>query len=147
MTGPTLLITAGGKHPAAKWAQLAADEIAQIGKAAPREAHDFKTRLVNILTEHHQWMMDHEQKEIKAGRHHPDLPYDTEEYSRQVTNEICNILAHGTPFKEHFKKANVREWVEGICNKYFKSAKMVERQHFHSEKAKAAPPVGKKKKN
>jgi hypothetical protein len=150
MTQMKMLITAGGKHPAHKWAELAADEIVDISEQAPetriREAREFRTRLVDSLVHHHQMMMNHEQIEIRAGRHDLALPYETEAYAMQVRDEICGPLVEGTTFADHFKEDHVREWVEGICNKYFKSAKMVERQHFHSENAKPEPVINNKKK-
>lgn len=149
MTQLKMIVTSGGKHPASKWAELAADEIIHVSSQAPdalvREAQDFRARLVKEFTRHHQAMMDHEQAEIKAGRHDLSLPYQTEDYAKEVRESICGTLAKGTNFADHFQKQNVQEWVEGICNKYFKSAKMVERQHFHSEKA--AAPINKKKKS
>lgn len=132
-----MMITPGGKHPAYKWAQYAADEIIDISAQAPetllREAMDFRGRLANVLTGHHQFMMDDEQNQIKAGNTALDLPYVTEAYAKKVSAEICDQLAKGTSFANHFAQNHVGEWVEGICNKYFKSAKMVERQHFHTE--------------
>lgn len=136
MTHPRMLITSGGKHPASKWAELAADEIVNISEQAPqillREAREFRAKLIGMFTHHHQCVMDHEQEQIQAGNHHPDLPYETEDYAKKVRDEVCD-LAIGSSFAEHFQQEHVRAWVEGICNKYFKSAKMVERQHFHTE--------------
>jgi len=138
VTTPRMLITSGGKHPANKWAEHAADEIVSISEQAPqlllREAREFRAKLIGLFTKHNQCMMDHEQEQIQAGKHHPDLPYETEDYASKVRDEVCG-LAVGSSFAEHFQQEHVRAWVEGICNKYFKSVKMVERQHFHTENA------------
>jgi hypothetical protein len=143
-----LLVTPGGKHPPEKWAELAADEIVMISEQAPKtlvqEARAFRDKLVERFTHHHKVMMEHEQEQIAAGHHDLDLPYETESYAEKVRDEICDKLAKGTSFAEHFMQNHVKTWVEGICNKYFKSAKMVERQHFHSEKKPAA--INRKKK-
>ncbi len=142
MTQLRIMATSGGKHPASKWAEFHADEIVNISEQAPatliREAKEFRNKLVEMLTKHHQQMMEHEQDEIKAGRHGHDLPFNTEEYAKKVREQICDVIAKGTSFAEHFQQNHVKEWVEGICNKYFKSSKMVERQHFHSEQEKNA---------
>jgi hypothetical protein len=144
MSNLKILVTPNGKHPASKWAEFAADELVEISEQAPetrvQEARKFRGSLVSILTHHHQVMMDHEQEQIKAGKHAPHLPYETEDYASTVCDAICEI-AKDTNFGAHFAQAHVREWVEGICNKYFKSAKLVERQHFHSEQQISEKPI------
>lgn len=146
MTNFKMMITADGKHPASKWAELAADEIIEISAEAPttlmKEAMGFRAKLVEMMTKHIQKMVDHEQGEIAAGRHHHDLPYKTEDHAEKVVKEI-QALAAGSSFAHHFKQDHVRGHLEVVCNRNFKSAKLVERHHFHSEKAKAAG--GKKK--
>lgn len=140
MSNFKLLVTNEGKHPASKWAELAADDIVEISAQAPttlmKEAMELRRTLIDLLTRHHQHMMDHEQAQIKAGKHDLDLPYETEEHADNVTDEICG-LSQGTSFGEHFKQDHVRAYINGVCNKYFKSAKLVERHHYHSVKAHA----------
>lgn len=144
-----MLITPGGKHPARKWAELAADEIVHVSEQGEttivREAKAFRNKLIDCLEKHHQVMMDDEQALIKDGQTDLDAPYQTADYAAEVRDEICGDMAKGTSFEKHFAQDNVRAWVAGICNKYFQSAKMVERQHFHSEKAEE-PSINKKKK-
>lgn len=144
-----MLITPDGKHPARKWAEFAADEIVHVSEQAEttlvREAKEFRSKLIDSLEVHTQKMMDHEQDLIQEGKVSMDLPYDTTEYATEVRDEICGKMAKGTSFAKHFAQENVRAWVEGICNKYFQSAKMVERQHFHSENTEK-PSINKKKK-
>lgn len=141
MTNFKMMITSEGKHPASKWAELAADEIVEISAEAPttlmKEAMGFRSQLVALMTTHHQHMMDHEQEEITAGRHDLNLPYATEHHAIKAVEEICK-LAKGMSFAEHFKQEHVRRHLEEVCNRNFKSAKLVERHHYHSEKAKAA---------
>ncbi len=131
-----ILVTNEGKHPAYKWAELAADEIIEISEQAPetlvREAREFRENLVRLLTDHHQQMMDHEQAQIKDGKHQMHLPLETEEHAEKVVDQIRDI-AKGKSFAKHFSQDHVREHLNTICNKYFKSAKLVERQHYHSE--------------
>ena len=141
MTNFKMMITPDGKHPASKWADVAADEIIDISAEAPetklKEAKEFRSKLHQIMTGHHQHMMDHEQAQIKAGKHDLDLPYDTEKYADKVVKEIC-ALAKGTSFEAHFSSPTVLEHLSAVCNRNFKSAKLVERRHFHSERAKTA---------
>lgn len=148
MTNFRMMITEEGKHPPEKWAQLAADEIIDISAKAPaalvREATEFRVKLVHMMTAHHRTMMEQEQRNIADGKHAMHLPYETEDYASEVVNEICK-LAKGTSFEEHFKQDEVWSHLEAVCNRNFKSAMLVERHHFHSEKALAAP-VSKKKK-
>ena len=138
MTNFEMMITSEGKHPASKWADLAADEIIEISAEAPetkiREANEFRAKLVQAMTGHHQYMMNHEQAQIKAGKHDLDLPYETEDYADKVVDEICG-LAKGTSFEAHFAQPHVRAHLTEVCNRNFKSAKLVERHHFHSERA------------
>ncbi len=135
MTNFKMMITSTGKHPAEKWAELAADEIIEISDEAPetkvKEAKEFREKLIEMLAVHHQYMMDDEQKRIKAGKHDLNLPYETEEYTKKVVAEICD-LAEGYSFEEYI--VDVREELEAVCNRNFKSAKLVERSHFHTEK-------------
>jgi hypothetical protein len=145
-----VLVTDNGKHPASKWAELAANDIIEISAQAPdtlmREAMLFRAALVAKLTEDHQKMMDHEQDLIKKGKHSLDLPYETEDHACKVVEDICK-LAKGTSFAKHFDKPEVHAHLEFVCNRYFKSAKLVERQHYHTEKARAAAPSTKPKKS
>jgi hypothetical protein len=148
MTNFKLMITPEGKHPASKWADIAADEIIDISAEAPelkvKEAKEFRAKLHHMLTRHHQHMMDHEQDLIKGGDHHLDLPYDTEEHADKAVDEICK-LAKGTSFEAHFAQPNVRAHLTEVCNRSFKSAKLVERHHFHSERERSKTAHGKKK--
>lgn len=148
MTNFKMMITADGKHPPQKWADIATDEIIEISAQAPdalmKEAMDFRAKLHDSLTKHVQAMMDHEQECIDDGKHHLHLPYETEKYASKVVDEICN-LAKGTNFEPHFDQPHVRAHLEGVCNRTFKSAKLVERHHFHSEKERAEA-AGKKNK-
>ena len=136
-----MLVTNDGKHPAFKWAELAADEIIEISAQAPetlmREAMEFRKRLVDLLTHHHQHSMDAEQKEIKAGKDRLDRHLDTEDHADRVTEEICH-LSHNMSFADHFAKDEVKQHLNAVLNRYFKSAKLVERQHHHTEKARMA---------
>jgi cobalamin biosynthesis Mg chelatase CobN len=152
MTNFRILITHDGKHPASKWADLAVDDIMEISADAPvatlREAKEFQHKLHSLFTKHHQYMMDHEESEIAAGRHALDLPYDTEDHAVKVVSEIRE-LAKGTNFSKHFDQPNVQEHLRNVCNHYFKSAKHVERQHFHktqAEQISVEKPVAKKTK-
>jgi hypothetical protein len=142
MTNFKMMITTTGKHPALKWAELAADEIIEISENAPttkiQEAREFRNKLVSMLEVNHQEMMDHEQDEIKAGRHDMNLPYKTEKYAEKVVKKIC-ALTKGYSFEEHFVTPETHQFLETVLNRNFKSAKLVERSHFHSEKA-ATPP-------
>lgn len=128
------MITTEGKHPASKWADIAADEIIEISSEAPEtkinEAKEFRVKLHNMLTNCHQVMMDHEQEWIKAGKHDLNLPYETEVYAEKVVKEICD-LAKGTSFESHFAQSHVQAHLNEVCNRNFKSAKLVERHHFH----------------
>lgn len=149
MTNFKMMITVDGKHPPEKWADLAADEIIEISSEAPqalmKEAVTFRKKLYDTLTNHVQAMMDHENDMIAAGKHGLDLPYETEEYSHKVVDEICD-LAKGTNFEGHFSQDQVRAHLEGVCNRTFKSAKLVERHHFHSDKNQAEQAVDTTKK-
>ncbi len=137
MSNFKLMITPTGKHPASKWGELAANEIIEISDDAPetrvQEAREFREKLIGMLTKHHQVMMDHEQKQIKEGKHDLNQPYETEEYSSKVVDEICDLAA-GYSFAKYFESQDIHKNLETICNRNFKSAKLVERSHFHSEK-------------
>lgn len=137
MTNFKMMITTDGKHPPEKWADIAADEIIEISAQAPttlmKEALEFRDRLHTKLTKHVKDMQDHEQDMIKQGKHSLDLHYETEECAKQAIDDVCD-LAKGTSFETHFIQPHVRAHLEGVCNRTFKSAKLVERHHFHSEK-------------
>jgi hypothetical protein len=141
MTNFKMMITADGKHPPEKWADVAADEIIEISAEAPqaliKEATEFRKKLYTSLTEHIKAMMDHEKVCIAKGHHDLNLHYETEDYASMVVNEICDI-AKGTNFESHFCLPHVHNHLEAVCNRIFKSAKLVERQHFHSEKERSA---------
>ena len=136
MTNFKMMITPEGKHPASKWAEIAADEILEISDNAPetkvREAKEFREKLVSSLTLHHQNMMDHEQSELSAGLTDPNLPYKTEDYAADVVDEIID-LAQGYSFSEHFEQPETHAYLTEVCNRNFKSAKLVERSHFNAE--------------
>src|SRR5678815_5186253 len=114
-----MIITTTGKHPPEKWAELAADEIIEIsGEASAtkvKEAKDFRVKLVEMLTDHHQYMMDHEQEQIVDGKCDLNLPYETEEYAEQVAGDIC-VLTKSYSFEEYFKRSDIRVNLEIICN-------------------------------
>jgi len=134
-----MMVTNEGKHPASKWAELAADDIVEISAQAPttlmREAMAFRKGLVELLTHHHQVMIDHEMEEIKNG---VDLNahYETEDHASNVVDLVCG-LAKGSSFEAHFDQDHVKAHIEAVLNKYFKSAKLVERHHYHTEKERA----------
>lgn len=141
MTNFKLMITPNGKHPPAKWAELIADEIIDISADAEetrmKEAMNFRAEMVEMLIDHVKQTVRHEQKQIKGGNHDLDLPYETEDHACDVAGEITD-LAFGKSFESHFKKPDVRARLEAVLNRNFKSAKLVERHHFHSEKALAS---------
>ena|SRR5258708_32550442 len=116
MTNFKMMITADGKHPPEKWAEIAADEIIEISAQAPttlmKEAMEFRNKLHASLTKHVQYMQEHEQECIEDGKHDHDLPYETEGYAKKVVNEICK-LAKGTSFEDHFNQSHVRAHLEG----------------------------------
>lgn len=149
MTNFKMMITPEGKHPAAKWAELAADEIIDISSKAPStlmsEAMDFRRKLVEMMTHHHQTAMDDEQAKIATGSHDMNMPYETEVHALKVVDEIVG-LAQNYSFAPHFKQDAVCAHLGEVCNRNFKSAKLVERSHFHSERAKDTPQTTKKKK-
>lgn len=148
MTNFKLMVTPDGKHPASKWGEVAADEIIEISAEAPetlmREAMMFRASLLGMMTRHHQAMMDHEQEQIRAGKTDMDLPYETEEYAEKVVAEIV-ALAKNTSFENHFQQDLVHQHLREVCNRNFKSAKLVERSHFNTEKAKVDAAAGQKK--
>lgn len=143
MSNFRILITNDGKHPASKWAELAADEIIDISAQAPttlmREAMDFRAQLVDLLTDKIQYMMDFEQTQLNAGKDELDLPYESGEQVDKLTDDIC-VLAKGTSFGDHFEKDDVHQYLKAVCEKFFQSAMLVERLYHHSEKAQAAEP-------
>jgi hypothetical protein len=149
MTNFKLMITADGKHPPEKWADVAADEIIEISAEAPqalmKEATEFRKKLYTSLTGYIKEMMDHEKTCIAEGKHALHLHYETEDHAKKAVDEICDI-AKGTNFEPHFNQPHVRDHLEAVCNRFFKSAKLVERQHFHSEKSRTARAGGKSKK-
>jgi hypothetical protein len=148
MTNFKVMITAEGKHPPEKWAELISDEIVDISADAEetkmKEAMNFKGEIAAALVKHVRAMTDHEQEQIQAGNHDLDLPYETEDYAADVVDEICG-LAKGKSFEAHFQKPDIQVRLSACINRNFKSAKLVERHHFHSEKALAAAPTTKKK--
>jgi hypothetical protein len=140
MTNFRIMITPDGKHPPEKWADIMADEILHISSESEetkmKEALAFRNSLVGMLTHHVQHMMDREQRGIKNGRHHPDHPYETEDYAEEVLHKIID-LANGKSFESHFRRPDVKQHLIAVLNRNFKSAMLVERQHFHSEREKA----------
>jgi hypothetical protein len=133
-----MIVTNNGKHPAAKWAEMAANELIDIGSQSPdaliKEANTLKVASTAIFEKHHQVMMDHEQDNVLAGKHDMDLPYDSEAQAKLATAEIVTA-AKGTSFVDFFNRADTQAKIEKLCNHYFKSAMLVERSHFHSENA------------
>lgn len=149
MTNLRVLVTNDGPHQARTWAELAADDIIKITAQAPsalmQQALNFRARLVEVLTRHHQHMIDDENAKIKRGCNALDSPFETEDHANKVAAEICT-LAKGLSFESHFRQEHVRAHLFEVCNKYFSSAKLVQRQYFQSEKARAVKQTAKPKK-
>lgn len=133
-----MLVTNNGKHPASKWAEMAANELIDIGSQSPealiKEAEVLKKTATDIFERHHQVMMNHEQANIADGKHDMDLPYESEAQAKLATSEIV-VAAKSTSFTNYFNRADIQAAIEKLCNHYFKSAMHVERKHFHSENA------------
>lgn len=136
-----ILVTDGGPHSAAKWAEHTAAHVIQIAKDAPDmkqvPARKLEIAIIDILERVHQASMDHEKgklAELGAERH--DHPHEPGEFANMAFNEITEA-ANGTPFEAHFQDPEYANYLMPVLLEHFAAGQEIERQWHDTHPSRA----------
>jgi hypothetical protein len=131
-----ILATDGGPHSAETWAQITSTQIINIASSAPevllKEAREFEGHLIKLLTNHHTNVQNTERTAIK--KHNMERlihDIDTSQHLHVAVDDIIR-LANGTSFAEHFKKSEVRAYLERLLHEHFHHSVVIERS-WHAD--------------
>jgi hypothetical protein len=130
------MVTDGGPHPPEMWAEATADQIIDISAQAPesklQEAREFRTKLVTILTGHHDMVQQHERgKLVERGAAHLTTEIDP---SQHVDDPVADVVAasRGYSFEAHFAKPEVQDYLRQTIGNHFATAIHIERS-WHAD--------------
>jgi hypothetical protein len=125
-----VLITEGGPHPPEKWADVTAGQIIDISAQAQgpmlAEANEFRAKLVQLLTGHHDLVQQHERDRLEQHHDYMMAPLDPTQHLDDPVEEIVR-LSRGTSFQGHFAKPETQRYLRECLAHNFASAMHVER--------------------
>lgn len=147
---PLIMVTNGGDHPAEKWAEVTASNIADLvrvdddkiedadadrsRKAVARRAKDrFRLDLADLLAPHHERNQQFEKGKLAAaGDERIAGPFSTYDKKAEVVASVVAASA-ATQFAEHFEKPEVQAAVGAMIDKHFAHVKHNARS-WHADK-------------
>lgn len=137
-----ILVTDGGPHPADKWAEQSAAQIADIIHIEPdsiafneltAQKTEFEKEVAAALTDHHDAVQKHEIAAIdEHGMDRLGHPIAPEAEHLDAAVDAVKQVASTKIFGSHFAKPEVTAFVKETLGSHFASAKHVERS-WHAD--------------
>lgn len=130
---PSILITDGGPHPPAKWANLTAERIFVISDDIAPERRSMALRLqaaiADALLPHHTSIQDDERGKLdERGLEHLATDHDGHHDCMEHVMSDIRAAAAGTPWAAHFYDPSVEEAIRGEVAAHMIEIQKIERQ-------------------
>lgn len=130
----SVLITDGGPHPPAKWAQVTAEHLIRTDSPLAQQhiAQTLRLRadVMDILVRHHEAAQQHERRMLQHDRHF-DMPHDSCTDFLGLLREI-QAAASGTVWQAHLARDDVIQAIHGVVHEHTTGLRHVERL-WHAE--------------
>lgn len=136
-----ILITNGGEHPPALWAEKAAeilvDRMIQFDRAPTAEERKaqklLEVQIQDALEPHFQKVQSAEADKLKKnGDEHLLAPYDPTTFLNAATASVV-ACTKGTIFEPHFAKEEVQKFISAQLGQLFASTQHV-RRSWHNDR-------------
>jgi hypothetical protein len=126
-----ILITNNGKHSPDKWAMVSAEMIFPLDNTALVgerliAAQKFQTQIAEILSPHHESVMEDEKAKLDDNTEHFETLHNAEEYFDDVIHDIQSA-AEATPWAEHFTHPEVIAVIKEIILNHMHTVQHTER--------------------
>lgn len=135
MITPDLPDGTSQSHPADYHAEITAEKIVVVAETATPEtvlaARDFRKKVEQILTSHHEGVCAHECKMLEEhglDRLDHELDADGDGIIDGGLVDEITAAARGTPLEQHFAKSDVRAAIQEIIAHESRSQMLVERE-------------------
>lgn len=138
-----ILATNNGPHPADKWAEQTAAQIADIIQVEPNSLafneltaakNDFENEIRTALVVHHTTVQDHEKAQIvEHGMSRLEHPIEPEMVHVDDAAADVTAIAKTKIFGSHFNKPEVQDYVRQTIGSHFASVRHVERS-WHADR-------------
>lgn len=138
-----ILTTNGGPHPASKWAEQTAAQIADVividpnslaFEALTAQKQEFENELTVALEDHHELVQSHELGKIEE---HGDarLAHDIIPEQEHIDDAVAEVqaVADTKIFGSHFRKPEVVAFLEHTIGSHFATSKHIHRS-WHADR-------------
>jgi hypothetical protein len=139
-----VLITNGGPHSAAKWAEATASHIVDIADHVSGErrgaAIKLQAAIIDILEGHHVCIQDGERAAIKEHKH-DRLNHDVDPEHHVTVEHVVNDIiaaAKGTEWESDFANPDMAGHLTVLLNQHFSTSINIERS-WHADRNPDAP--------
>lgn len=142
-----ILITNGGEHPPALWAEkcseILVDRMIKFDRAKTaderRACKELELKIQDALIPQFKKVQDAEATALsKKGDSRLEDPYDPREFLKEATAAVVEVTK-GTIFAEHFSKEATQEFISAQIGQLFTSAMHVKRSWHHDRLCKKDP--------
>ena len=136
-----VMVTDGGPHDPAAWAQITAQHIAPLNPALGGERYlralKLQAAIAEAMIPHHAKVQETERGNLAESHEHLLNPLDAAPHIDEAVNAIMAASA-GTEWEEHFASAEVQAQIEHELGVHFRSVQHIERswhvdRHAHIE--------------